>query len=43
MTPQAPGLFVSVFSTSGFTVSSASAPAASQADTVYGFDYVVVV
>lgn len=38
---QALGLFVSAISATGFTVSSTAAPTASQAATVYAFDYVV--
>lgn len=38
---QALGLYVSAITTSGFTVSTVNAPAASQANTVYSLDYLV--
>ena len=40
---QALGLFVSASSTTGFSVSCTNAPSASQANTVYGFNYAVFI
>lgn len=39
---QALGLYVSSVSNSGFTISTTNAPTASQANTVYSVDYVVI-
>ena len=39
---QALGLYVSAVSTTAFTVSTTNAPTASQANTVYSFDYVLI-
>lgn len=39
---QALGLYVSAVSATGFTVSTTSAPTASQANTVYSVDYVLI-
>ena len=39
---QALGLYVSSVANTGFTISTTSAPAASQANTVYSVDYVII-